>query len=230
MSNLPIEIDFNHMQIKEMTPYLDDIKVSYGKYSRGLTIRQRAFCWYCVWGDNKLSAFEKAYGRKIKKNSTNVVYIESDKPHIKEAIKRIRENVQRQIKESLPSQLCEQLVIQAMYDPSMFFNPDGSVAFKNWNEIPKKYRCCVQGIKTKAYGKDGDTIITTIELADREVARKYLIKMFPGLVGPDKIDVVHRTVDKDGNEVGIDFSKASDEELERRIIELRRIRDGRYEL
>ena len=137
--------------------------------------------------------------------------------YIQEAISKIEAEHLRQVKLTIPKSLMNQLVVQATYDPSMFFNPDGSVAFNEWDEIPEEYRCCVEGIETKAYGRDGTTLLTTIKLVDREKARKYLLKVCPGLLEAEKMEIIHKTIDEQGNPVGIDLKKLSDEEILARV-------------
>jgi hypothetical protein len=146
-----------------------------------------------------------------------------NKLYIQQAIELIEKDYQRKIKKYIPQSMLKQLVVQATYDPSMFFDPNGDVAFKTWNEIPVEYRCCVEGIETRAYGKNADTLITTIKLVKREEARKYLLRVCPGLLEAEKLEIMHKTIDENGKPIGtnIDVKKLSDEELLKRYQEIK---------
>jgi len=65
---------------------------------------------------------------------------------------------------------------RAFYDPALFYNPDGSPAFHSWDEIPPHLRCVVDGIETKAYGKEAERI-TTLKMADRMQALKMMAEL-----------------------------------------------------
>jgi hypothetical protein len=234
-------INYPIIHIKKLTHYLSDIKNPEGKRVHPKII---AFCWYYVHnGNNKSDAYRRAYCSNFnpKTRKMECEYKDESKeeitrrnficatnaydlfmlPYVRKIVNRIERRYMKEIKKYLPQSMLEQLVIQATYDPSMFFTPEGKVAFDDWEAIPAKYRCCVEGIEQKAYGKDADVTITTIKLVDREKARKYLLKMCPGLLEAEKLEVVHKTIDKDGNEIGIDYTKLSDEELLRKYSELK---------
>jgi hypothetical protein len=235
------EADFDLNQIKKLTPYLNDIK--YKKAFSGktketlLSARQRAFAWYYTYNGNiKADAYRRAFYSRKNEKSGLLEYDKSyekkykgktpfqqrltveagglfSKPYIAEAISRIRTELMRNIKTDVPQTMIEQLFIQATYDPSVFVNHDGSPAFKDWKDIPEKYRCVVKGIEKKYYGKDADTSSIVLKLADREEARKHLLKIVPDLLLPDKHVLIHKTIDGDGKEIGIDTSKMTDEAL-----------------
>lgn len=235
------EVDYPVIHIKRITPYLDNITDEKGNMIRQ---KARAFCWYYVHnGNNKADAYRRAYHSKFNTETRKLEHdykdhtkeeihrrneITSTKgydlfsiPYIRKVIRIIEKKYMKEIRDYLPQSMLEQLVIQATYDPSMFFTPEGKVAFSSWEEIPKKYRCCVEGIEQKAYGKDADVTITTIKLVDREKSRKYLLKMCPGLLEAEKHEVIHKTIDKNGNEIGIDYTKFSDAELLQKYTELK---------
>lgn len=74
----------------------------------------------------------------------------------------------------LEGELIRTYMAQAFYDPKKFFNPDGSLAFDNWDILPEDLRRCVESIETKFYGKDADASVTVIKMADRNKAMQAL--------------------------------------------------------
>jgi hypothetical protein len=67
-------------------------------------------------------------------------------------------------------------MVQAFYDPTMFFNPDGTVRFQSWDEIPERFRHCIEGMEVKYYGKDADKRVIMLKLVNREKAQMQLAK------------------------------------------------------
>lgn len=233
-------INLSKNQIKKLTPYLDDItyitinnKKEVTKY---MSLQHRAFCWYYVHNNNnKADAYKRAFHGKYNKDTQIIEIIEPrkdnvtdfsmicssmgyalyNKTYIKETISRIRIKHCENIKADLPQTFTEQLTIQATYDPSMFIDDKGKPKFNNWDEIPIKYRCCVEGIETRYYGKDADRAVTVIKLVDRKKAREELYKFADNLLlQPDKFEIVHKTINKDNQEVGIgQLQKMTEDEL-----------------
>ncbi|MGD8707057.1 MAG: hypothetical protein PVI88_00050 [Nitrosopumilaceae archaeon] len=236
------EINYDICFIKKITPYLDDIK---DKNGRPLRNKARAYAWYYVFNNNiKADAYRRAYhsrynpetgkleeiirGDLTKKEAKarNVrISVKANElhsyPYIQQCVELIEKDHIKKIKKTLPQSMLEQLVIHATYDPSMFFTPRGRVAFKTWEEIPEKYRCCVEGIETRAYGKDGNVRISTIKLVDRDKARKYLLQICPGLLEAEKHEIIHKTIDENGAVVGMDVKKLTDAELIQKYQELK---------
>lgn len=60
----------------------------------------------------------------------------------------------------------------AFYDPGKLINPDGTPAFKKWEDIPVELRRCVEGIDVKFFGKDANQEVVTLTLAKRSEALK----------------------------------------------------------
>jgi len=222
------EVDYPQELVKKLTPYLDEIFYMNGDKERKPNIRQRCYAWYyCYNGGNKTDAYRRAYhstfhkGRRklIEDEDLNIQSLTTGgssnyrKDYIKDMIRLIRVDISSKIKDDVPQTILEQLQIQATYDPSMFIRANGEVAFRDWEEIPPAYRCCVLGISTQRYGKSGAICETTIKLVDRKEARKELMVLAPDLLQPNKVELIHKTVDKDGKETGIDYSKLSDDEL-----------------
>lgn len=230
-----LEINYNKTMIKRVTPYLNDItyivyKGTNTERERKLTKEQRAFAWYYVHnGGNKCDAYRRAYMYKYNANTRKLVQHKEinaatvgtggnrvfKMEQIQRCIQLIRQEIESKIKLDVPQTMLQQLQIQATYDPSMFVNVDGTAAFTKWDDIPREYRCCIENIEPGKYG-------SKIKLVDREVARKKLLQLAPGLLSPEKIEVKHTTVDKDGTEVGInqiglDITNMTDEALQRII-------------
>jgi len=245
------EIDYTLFQIKALTPYLDDIIYVRGNdkilRERPLTLKMRGFAWYYVYnGNNKSDAYRRAFFSKYNKKldklefdenakiehekkkkynwSSKVVSISSQiyaKLYIQEAIRRIQEALIRDLKFDLPQSIVEQLHVQATYDPSMFIDVEGRPLIKSLKDIPEKYRCCIEGIETKYYGKNADKKVTSIKLVDRDKARKYLLRMIPEhILSPEKLTLIHKTIDDNNKEIGIDVFKLSDKELIEKYKEL----------
>ena len=62
----------------------------------------------------------------------------------------------------------------AFYDPGQLVNPDGTAAFRSWDELPVEIRRCVTAIDVKFYGKDANREAVTITLANRADALKAI--------------------------------------------------------
>ena len=62
----------------------------------------------------------------------------------------------------------------AFYDPGQLINPDGTAAFKSWDELPVEIRRCVTAIDVKFYGKDANREAVTLTLANRADALKAI--------------------------------------------------------
>ena len=223
------EKDLPKNQIVKLTPYLNDITIP-GKAARSkprkLTAFQKAFSWYYVFNNNnKADAYKRAkYGRYDKKlDIIQIVPPEWNRktpfasyccieglalfnlPYIQQAIHAIREHHINNVKVDLPQTFIEQLTIQSTYDPSMFIDVDGEAKFQDWEEIPFEYRCCVEGIEKKYYGKDADRKVVILKLVDRSKARRELYQFAENLIlNPEQLNVIHKTINQKGEEVGLD--------------------------
>lgn len=62
----------------------------------------------------------------------------------------------------------------AFYDPGQLVNPDGTAAFRSWDELPIEIRRCVTAVDVKFYGKDANREAVTIQLANRADALKAI--------------------------------------------------------
>lgn len=74
----------------------------------------------------------------------------------------------------LEHHLMETLQALAFYDISTFLNPDGTLNFKDWNEIPVPLRRCVEGIEVKFFGAQAQQSQINIQLAKRSEALKAI--------------------------------------------------------
>ncbi len=123
-----------------------------------------------------------AYLKTIAKKTTtyNAAAVEACKllknPKICGAIKIVLDEWLAEKKLKLEKQIIDRLYAKAFYDPSIFFNPDGSVKFKKWEDIPEEYRCCVEGMEVKYYGRDADRSVVILKLADQSKAMNELSK------------------------------------------------------
>ncbi len=223
-----------------MTPYLDDIIENpnqKGHNPRYITLRHRSYCWYYVFNNhNKTDAYRRAYYSHVDNKTGKIVMdiskaakrinmgvlaaLCSKKIYNQVAIKKLEEVIEEQIKSILPTDLLRQMVIQATYDPSMFVNLDGSPKYTDWDDIPPEYRCCIEGIETKVYGRDGQEEKVVTKLVDRDKSRKYLLQMCPSLLEPVTHKHIVTTIDDEGKETGIDFAKMDTEKLKKMEKEL----------
>jgi hypothetical protein len=238
------EVDYPPLHIKKLTPYLDKVeapkKNKKSKHKSYISLKHRAFAWYyCHNGNEKSDAFRRAFYSKYDRKKGVLVFsnlsglkytpvrIAVDaghlfrKPHIQEVVRLIAEQMEREIHIKFPQTiptLLEDMIIQATYDPSMFIDADGFPVFDNLKDVPKKYRCCIQSIETRYHGKDAQRKSVHIKLVDRDKIRNDILKLIPGLVLPEKHELLHKTIDKNGKEIGIvDYNKLSDEELYERL-------------
>lgn len=74
----------------------------------------------------------------------------------------------------LEHNLMETLEALAFYDVSRFLNPDGTLAFKNWNELPEPLRRCVEGVEVKFFGANAQRQTVSLQLAKRADALKAI--------------------------------------------------------
>lgn len=207
------EVDYFPIQIKKMTPYLDEIlcpnnnpKLSKKK----LSLKHRCFAWYYVFNqNNKSDAYKRIKYGKFNPETSEIEIIipQSEKSipywntkcainadsifslhYVQSAINLIRERHCNALLFDTKQTYIEQLKIRATYDISFFLTPKGEMKIKTWEEVPEKYRCVIDGIEEKRYGKDGDQCTVVLKLADREKAMKELAKLLPS----DQLDIVEK--------------------------------------
>lgn len=134
---------------------------------------------YISNGFNAGKAFFHAVSNKMEKTGTaynqGCAYAKRDS--VKAAIALFMSDWLEEKKLKLERELIGRLSTMAFYDPSMFITPQGDPAFTDWEEIPKEYRCCIDGIKKNVHRLKDAYDVTTIEitLVDRKWAMKELL-------------------------------------------------------
>ena len=152
-------------------------------YLKDLNLKPREIKFIVAYCQNNFNG-TKAYKMAINPEATDVTASTGQaeiirRPSVKEALRLYLEDILSTGKICLSKQLFDKWFLLAFYDPSMFIDIDGSPRtivdsvtgvsrIIDWDDIPSEYRLCVEGIETKAYGKDSSTLITTIKLADRK--------------------------------------------------------------
>lgn len=192
-----MDFTFTVQEIKKLTPYLDDIEPK-------LTVKQRCFAYYFVMnGFNGADACRKS-GYIVRKGKNENVQMTVQavqnlhKLNIKESVKRIINNAIKDKKE-MEKRLFDSLFNRAFYDIETFQNNDGT--FKNLNEIPLEWHCCIDNSEIKYYGKDADTKVLVMKLADRDKAIDKLDKYIQMTKDTVLVDTITEIIIKksDGN-------------------------------
>ena len=123
------------------------------------------------------AARKAGYGFKGKTSEANsmtcIASLNKNKPNIKEAISRIIHHEQRNMQE-YKKKLLDMLWKRANYNIDLFMDEDGE--FKTLKQIPKAWRCVVDGVEKKYYGKDAHVSVVVAKLADRDKAIDKLDK------------------------------------------------------
>lgn len=96
------------------------------------------------------------------------------KPNVSAAFTAWKELYIEVTKEMLEPAILNQLKKRAFYDILTFTDSDGN--FKQLNEIEDEWRCCIDGVERKYYGKDADVCVVVSKLADRDKAMDKLEK------------------------------------------------------
>lgn len=201
----------SNVEIKKLTECLDDLN---------LTLKQRKFVYFYVMnGNNGVEAvknagytkakYKKWLENKQKKIENGEELTEKEqyfvdftillaqnlvKLSIKNAIKVLQNNLVDNEKLNIPTELIEKYKVMANYDPTMFFDKYGEPVFESLQDVPEKYRCCVESIETKYHGKDADRRTTVIKLVDRKWALDRLDRLIGFTNNPvqdHNINIVH---------------------------------------
>lgn len=145
----------------------------------GLKPREIRFVYYYCTSMNQTQAIKQA-GYKGKTDGVLCAKANQllKRVKVRDAIRQFFDIVLDIYKDKLEKEIFDILYRQMSYDPFMFIKKDGAPAFKREEDIPKEWRCCIKGIKTKLYGvgKDYEERITEIELVDRQIALDKLAK------------------------------------------------------
>lgn len=165
--------------------------------------------------DGKYNAFEAAgYKVRFKQSmktgkmcyhpSTKAMMSEiTGKPDFKEGLRRWRDHILGEDKEIIKGNVVDVLFKRATYPIDLFIDNTGRPKFKTWEEIPEEWRCVVDGIETRAYGKDAKEI-TSMSLARKTDALK-LLAQFTSLTKESDLQVAAR-VTAGNNKKDIDDS------------------------
>lgn len=219
------ELDLTPTQIVEITPYLNNIyyevkvKNKPDSEKKALMVEHRAFSWFWVFNrGNGAEAYRLAYDRQIE-GVGNLSEQMTDAAcsyklliiaHIQEAIKKIREHVQKALLNGFAFDVVTMYKQGASYDPGDFYKEDGSP--KKMHEMTLAQRQCV-----KRYVPKGDDVV--IEGIDRQKPLDKLLSICPDLLEPvKKIPQILATIDDDGNVTGL--NSKTDKELKALILEL----------
>jgi hypothetical protein len=140
--------------------------------------RQKLFvAYYCANHFNAYEAYIKAgYNTTTEGSAQASASILLRNPKIVEAMSRYIKDILAPCKSELEKRIYDVWFKRAFYDVKMFINDDGSPAFAGWDEIPEEWRVVVDGIETKAYGKDASVEKIVIKLANKENALDKLDK------------------------------------------------------
>jgi hypothetical protein len=141
-------------------------------------------------------------------------------PNISQAIDRLTECFIQPYRDRMQTQMIQTLQVRAYWDPSWFFNPDGTSI--ELDDIDPLRRQAIDKIEEKFFGKEADTRTVVYILADRDLARKELKELLgkqEKASGADtgmrsKLDELFEAAKK-----GIDYGRA----LEKKEKELDRV-------
>ena len=170
----------------------------------GLTDKQVAFVVnYCNNGYNRRQAYlDAGYS-----NNPSVVKVEAhnivNKPKVREAIKIYMNSILDPIKDKLEHEIVNVYMKRAFYDISTFidgYRSDGSLQWKALDKVPKEWRCVIDGVVEKRYGKEGDVAVLELNLCNRDKALERLDK-YIAMIKPEtkKVAVGVGGLDGDGN-------------------------------
>jgi len=97
-------------------------------------------------------------------------------PHVREAIKRYSASVIEPAADRFTLMATQFWEARAFWNPRDFFNDNHTA--KTLDQIPQHLLLCIDGIKFDKKGKDGDAIVTNIDLPNRSEAIKALEALF----------------------------------------------------
>lgn len=155
---------------------------------------------YITNGFNATDAYANSIARKNARRTSCATHgLETVKrPEIQDAIKIVIDKWLGEKKLKLEKEIIDRLYVKAFYSPEMFINPNGTARFKSWEDIPEKYRCCVEGIEVKYFGKNiGEKVV--IKLADQYRAMAELskyIELYKGADAANSVTMSEETVVK----------------------------------
>ncbi len=97
------------------------------------------------------------------------------RPQVKEAVKHyLKKRLEGSVM-TLENDIVEILKRRMSYDPAMFYDNEGKPIFRLLDEVPEEWRCVIDSIETKAYGKEA-IFVTSMKLANKMEAARELAK------------------------------------------------------
>lgn len=136
----------------------------------GLKLKEIKFLAEYINVGNKTEAYVRSFAKKGTKRS--VAATEAcrvfKRPHVSKAYQLWKENYLDVIKLELEPNIINVLLRRAFFDVNIFFNDDGSA--KKVSEIPEEWRCVIDGLEKKYYGRMADVSVDIFKLADRDKA------------------------------------------------------------
>jgi hypothetical protein len=135
------------------------------------------------------------------------------KPNMLAGLAHIVRNQLKEKTATLERRIIDQLVIRAFYDPSELLDNKGSLKYDSLEDVPVELRQCIDGIETRAYGKDANVSKTIYKLANRDRAREELSKYIKLASMVERREITG----KDGKPIAIikkDVEQLPDEDLD----------------
>lgn len=133
---------------------------------------------YCVNGFNPVSAYLTTMNPRCPPNmAVHHAAAVLRKPGVNSCITEFTNRFIGDKIDQLKRKVIDYYWEQAFYDVSDFIEPDGTIKFKDWDELPDNLKRVVKSIKKKIHGKDADVETVEIELADRDNAIAKLLKL-----------------------------------------------------
>ena len=142
----------------------------------GVTVKQvRFIAHYITNGFNASLAVRDAGYITGSLNAANVLGCNMlKKPKIKRGLKLFFDDWIEEKKIKLEKEIIDTYYKRAFYDITTFRNNDGT--FKFLEDIPEEWRCCIDGIEERYFGKEADVKAIITKLPDREVSLRELGK------------------------------------------------------
>jgi hypothetical protein len=144
-------------------------------------------------GFNQTDAYIKAFpGKDLKRNVARVMgHRLLTKVNVKRAFLLWKTEYIEATKPMLEPALLNQLKKRAFYDVTKFFNDNGKM--KKLSEIDEEWRCCIDGIERKFYGKDADVSVVVLKLADKDKSM-------------DRLEKYINMIEEKGNDINLNIS------------------------
>lgn len=136
---------------------------------------------YCTNGFKGGEACAAAGYKGSKDTLRGLSWALQKRPHVMEAVKRFIDSVITPYKAKLEYEILHMYYQRAFYDISVFYDDDGRI--RPLDEVDVEWRCCVDGVEERYFGKDANRRVITYQLANRDTALQTLYKMVSGFDG-----------------------------------------------